>query len=136
MTNETPKGYLIVKVSTASGAIPVEGATVILQGKDENNQDIFISLLTNQDGLTTKVELPTPPRMLSSAPNLNSKPYSTYNLDVYKEGYYPQHYNGVPIFEGITAIQNARIIPISEFNMGNPYYSDEQIFDEYENPFL
>mgnify|MGYP003293106197 CR=1 FL=1 len=40
MTNETPKGYLIIKVSTASGAIPVEGASVILQGKDENNQPI------------------------------------------------------------------------------------------------
>lgn len=130
------KGSLIVKVSTASGAIPVENATVIVQGKEENNQDIFISLLTNTDGITNKIDLPTKPRALSESPSPNSKPYSTYSIDVYKEGYYPQHYNGVPIFEEVIAVQNARIIPISEFDAQNPYTNEGQIFNEYQNPNL
>ncbi|MBO5714956.1 MAG: hypothetical protein J6S23_01000 [Clostridia bacterium] len=129
-------GYLIVKVSTASGAIPVEKVTVVIQGNDADNQSIFFSRVTNRDGLTEKITLPSPDGALSNAPNPSSRPYSTYNIDVYKEGYYPQHYNNVPIFAGITAVQNARIVPIAEFDAQNPYYTQGQNFDEYENPFL
>ncbi len=136
MAEEAYNGYMIIKVSTASGAIPVEGVTVIVQGKDDNNQNVFHSLLTDRDGLTRKIALPAPSRNLSEAPDPAARPYSTYSVDVYKEGYYPQHYTGVPIFEGITAVQNARIIPISEFDAQDPYYNEGQIFNEYENPDL
>lgn len=136
MAEQTSNGYLIVKVSTASGAIPIENASVIIQGKDDNNQDILLSLLTNTDGLTPRVILPAPLSELSKSPSPSSKPYSTYNIDVFKEGYYPQHYNGVPIFQNVTAIQNASIVPISEFDAQNPYTNEGQIFDEYENPNL
>ena len=133
---KTGTGALIVKASTASGAIPLENVTVVIQGVDEDNSDILISLLTNRDGLTSKVELTAPPIELSNKPSPVSRPYSVYNIDVYKAGYYPQHYSGVPIFEGITAVQNASLVPISESDAQNPYYVKEQIFDEYENPFL
>ena len=123
MSDQNSVGYIIVKVSTASGAIPVENVTVVLQGNDENNGNVFYSLSTNRDGLTEKVNLPAPSVTLSSVPSPSSRPYSTYNIDVYREGYYPQHYTNVPIFAGITAVQNARIIPVENF-------------DEYENPFL
>lgn len=136
MAENQALGYLIVKVSTASGAVPVENVTVVLQGNDEDNGNVFYSLTTNSDGITEKITLPAPNGSLSSAPNPASRPYSTYNIDVYKEGYYPQHYNNVPIFSGITAVQNARIIPTSEFDAQNPYYTQSQNFDEYENPFL
>ena len=136
MSEQNQVGYLIVKVSTASGAIPVKDVTVVLQGNDSNNREIFYSLSTNVDGLTEKVSLPAPSVSLSSAPSPSSRPYSTYNIDVYREGYYPQHYTNVPIFSGITAVQNARIIPTSEFDAQNPYYTPGQNFEEYENPFL
>ena len=136
MAENQSTGYLIVKVSTASGAIPVENVTVVIQGNDTDNQGIFLSNVTNRDGLTEKFTLPAPDSKLSNAPNPRSRPYSTYNIDIYKEGYYPQHYNNVPIFAGITAVQNARIIPVAEFDAQNPYYTQSQNFDEYENPFL
>lgn len=129
-------GYLIVKVSTASGAIPIENASVIVQGKDENNQDVLLSFLTDRDGLTPRIMLPAPPKELSEAPSPSSKPYSVYNIDVFKDEYYPQHYNGVPIFQNVTAIQNARIVPISEPDSANLYTIQGEIFDEYENPYL
>ena len=136
MPEETSHGYLIVKVSTASGAIPIENASVFVQGKDEDNQNILLSLLTDKDGLTSKVPLPAPQRELSEAPSPPSKPYAIYNIDVFKKGYYPQHYNGVPIFQNVTAIQNARIVPISEFDAQSPYTNEGETFDEYENPYL
>ena len=136
MAENQSLGYLLVKVSTASGAIPVENVTIVIQGNDDDNQSIFISKVTNRDGLTEKIVLPTPNGDFSLKPSPTQRPYSTYNIDVYKEGYYPQHYNNVPIFEGITAVQNARIVPIAEFDAQNPYYTQSQNFDEYENPFL
>ena len=136
MSELNSNGYLIVKVSTASGAIPIEKASVIIQGKDENNQNILFSLLTDRDGLTPKITLPAPSNELSQTPSPSSKPYTVYNIDVFKQGYYPQHYNGVPIFPNVTAVQNAHIIPISEFDAQNPYTNDGEIFDEYENPFI
>lgn len=134
--NANGKGSLIVKASTASGAIPLENVTVLIQGVDADNSDTLISLVTDRDGITPRVELSAPPTGLSSLPSPPSRPYFLYNIDVYKQGYYPQHYNGVPIFENITAIQNALLVPISEADAQNPYYVKEQIFDEYENPFL
>ena len=136
MPEQNSSGYLIVKVSSASGAIPIENASVIIQGKDDDNQNILLSLLTDKDGLTPKITLPAPAKELSGAPSPASKPYSTYNIDVFKEGYYPQHYNGVPIFQNVTAIQNARVVPVSEFDAQNPYTNEGEIFDEYENPNL
>ena len=133
---QTANGHLIVKVSTASGAIPIENASVRVRGVGEENKSVLISLLTDRNGLTPRISLPAPERELSEAPNPSSKPYSSYNIDVYKDGYYPQHYSGVPIFEGVTAVQNARIIPISEFDARDPFYTTEQSFEEYENPDL
>ena len=136
MSPQTKSGYLIVRASTASGAIPVEGVTVIVQGRDEENSNVFLSLITDRDGLTQKITLPTVSRDESLSPSANIKPYSLYNIEVYKDGYYPQHYSGVAIFEGITAVQNARIIPLSEFEPSYPHGRGEQVFDSYENPNL
>ena len=136
MPEQNSNGYLIVKVSSANGAIPIENAVVIVQGKDESNQNILISLITDRDGLTPIINLPSPNAELSESPSPTSQPYSLYNIDVFKEGYYPQHYNGVPIFEGITAVQNAHIIPFSEFDAQNPFTTEGEIFNEYENPHL
>ena len=136
MNDTTSNGYLIVKVSTAGGAIPLEDVSVIVQGIEEESMDVLFSLTTDRNGLTKKIALKSPSKDLSSAPSTSAKPYSTYNIDVYKEGYYPQHYSGVPIFEGITAVQNAKLIPIAEFDGENPFYTPPNIFEEYENPDL
>ena len=136
MSELTSNGYLIVKVSTAGVAIPVEAVNVIIQGIEDENKNILLSLVTDRNGLTPKISLPAPSKELSDAPSPISKPYSTYNIDVYKDGFYPQHYTGVPIFDGITAIQNARIVPIAEFDAKDPFYTPQNIFEEYENPNL
>ena len=136
MNELTDNGYLIVRVSGADGAIPIEGASVIVQGKDAQNENILISLLSGRDGLTERVRLPAPPKDLSGAPNPSSPPFALYSIDVYKEGFYPQHYSNVPIFPTVTAIQNASIIPLSELDAANPYFKEEQVFDEKPDLFL
>lgn len=106
-------GYLIVKVSTARGAIPLQDAAVNIRGGNESNSGVIYSLTTNSDGQTPKVSLPTPELYYSESPD-NPIPYALYNIDVFKEGYTPMYFNNVPIFPSVISIQPAVMLPLSE----------------------
>ena len=103
-------GSLVVKVSTARGAIPLEGATVNIRGGESQNSDIIYSLSTNRDGLTPKIDLPAPARGLSEVPG-NVAPYAIYDIDIFKEGYTDLFFTSVAVFDSITSIQPAVMIP-------------------------
>ncbi len=132
-------GYIIVRASTASSAIPLENATVIIRGVEEDNSSIAHSLLTDRDGLTPKVNLPTPPISASQSAG-GGKSYSLYSIDVLLEGYYPMYFQNVPVFDGITAVQPASLVPLSEDGSASLYEREEQIFgktvNEGVNPLL
>ena len=104
-------GFIAVRVSTAGGAIPLEGAAVSIRGEDAENSGAIRSVTTNSDGLTDKIELPTPQKALSTSPNSPSRPYSVYNIDVFKEGYIPLYFTNVPVFPGVISIQPAVMVP-------------------------
>ncbi len=106
-------GYLVVKVSTARGAIPLEGASVSIRGASADNSDIIYSLLTNRDGSTSPALLPTPAKLLSQSPG-NLQPYSLYSVDVFKEGYGDLSIVNVAVFDSITSIQPAVMIPLPD----------------------
>lgn len=129
-------GYLTAYVTTALGAIPLEGANVKVfeyQNENENNKGSLItSRITNREGKTDKIPLEAPPRINSQSKS-SEKSYYTYNLEVFLEGYYPQQYINVPIFENIHAIQEIDLLPISE---NGKSYTYDNIFYESENQFL
>ena len=104
------KGYLTVRVSTARGAIPLEGATVNVRGNEADFSAVIYSLLSDRDGKTPRVALDAPPAKSSSTPE-DPTPYSTYNIDVFKDGYTPLFVHNVPIFAGVTAVQPAVMVP-------------------------
>ena len=95
--NNTGYGYMIVRVTTARGAIPLKGATVTISNNDpefeKGRGDIIAVFTTNSSGLTERFALPAPPRELSMSPD-NGKSYESYNLGVAKEGYYTHHRQG------------------------------------------
>ena len=114
-------GFLIVNVKTANGALPIEGANVTIYANEMKNDDSFLSesdvlynLKSDKNGKTPKVALKTKSKDLSLSYG-NSFPYLTYNVYVNKDGYYDSTYLSVPIFQGITSIQDADLIPLSEF---------------------
>ena len=107
------QGYIIIKVSTARGAIPLEDAAVSIRGASAENSGIIYSLRTTSDGLTKKVSLPAPNISLSESPG-NPFPFSTWNIDVFKEGYIPAYFQNVPVYSSITSVQPAILIPFSE----------------------
>ena len=137
--NNSGYGYMIVRVTTARGAIPLEGAIVTVHNYDPEFErgrgDVIAVYKTNASGLTERFALPAPPRELSVSPG-NGKTYETYNLSVTKPGYYRQYYTNVPVFEGITAIQNADMIPLPDNGQTDNFTVEGNIFFETEDPAL
>ena len=82
----TGTGYLVVQVTTASSAIPLEGAFVTVSYDTENENDVIYELRTDRDGKTARVPLPAPSRSTSQQPE-NSRPFSTYTVSVSLLGY-------------------------------------------------
>ena len=116
-TDNTGKGYLVIHVTTARGAIPLEGAQVSIRdyspAESSQRGDVIATLVSGRDGNTAILPLAAPPRAESMKPG-GPLPYASYIAEVHLEGYSDQSYNGIPIFDGITAIQPADLIPIPE----------------------
>ena len=115
--NESGTGYLRVRVTSAGGSLPAEGAIVKIYNYNEEGDDeagdLIYSLRTGSGGLTESVELPAPPVSESFEPG-GAVPYSLYNISVTYSGYYPVEGVGVPIFDGIVAVQPVDLMPVSE----------------------
>ncbi|MBE6706599.1 MAG: hypothetical protein E7577_03030 [Ruminococcaceae bacterium] len=107
-------GYLTVRVSTASGAIPLEGAAVTIRGGDIDDNSVIYSLTTSSDGLTPTVALAAPPRENSQSPSIEVPAYAVYNIDVFANGYSPAFFHNVPIFSGINSVQPVILLPLTE----------------------
>lgn len=145
--NESPPdeysetGYLIVSVFTARGAIPIADALVTINYSAQNMPTPYAALTTDKSGRTPKIALPTPPRDLSLTPSESGTknppfPYARYNIEIFKEGFYPVVNIGAQLFSGITAIQNTNIIPLSE-ELPQSFYTDNSIYiDESEDTDL
>ncbi len=106
----TGKGTLVVQVSLAKGAIPVEGAKVIVSLEDK----VLGDFLTNKSGKTPVLTLPAPGKELSQTPNGIIRPYSIYNIRISYPGYYAEEAINVPIFDGINSIQPVALVPLPE----------------------
>ena len=111
--NSTPKtgtGYLLVQVTTANTAIPLSDAFVSVS-RDAAQNELLYTLRTGADGRTPRVPLEAPAREDSFAPS-DIPPFSTYNIIVQAQGFGTAGYYHVPIFDGITAFQQADLIPL------------------------
>ena len=122
-------GYLIVRVSTARGAIPLQNATVSVRGSTTQNSGIIYSLETDESGLTPKLPLPAPPRNNSLSPN-GEVAFSLWNIDVFSKGFVSAHYLNVPVYSEITSVQSAELVPLGEG------FTKSETFNESETPNL
>ena len=113
-------GYLILHVTTAGGAIPLEGVKISVNRYDpevssepQSRGDTIASPVSDRDGNTVRIPLSAPPKRLSESPG-NSVPFSLYSVDAVLDGYYSQSYAGIPIFDGVTSVQPIVMIPLPE----------------------
>ena len=106
-------GNIRIRTYTAAGALPIDGVLVKIYGADEYNRDVMYSLITDENGITKEISLPAPPRAYSAAPGAKEMPYSVYNVELSKSGFYPKRIDNVPIFNGIDAVLPIEMIPLS-----------------------
>ena len=131
------EGYLVVRVSTANGAVPLEGALVQIRGGEESNSDFYRSLYSGASGVTEKIGLPAPLRALSQQPsNSGVKTYSLYSIDVSLDGYGDIFFVNVPIFDTITSVQGANMIPKPDNEYTDSFAPYESRVNEGEAPNL
>lgn len=115
---ETNYGYLTVRTYTANRAIPISDVNIEIYGSDDEVSQVKFFTTTDADGVSDRVKLPAPSSVYSMAPHPNEKPYSSYNIKVYKDGYYAKNIEGVPIFSGIEADLPVNMIAL---NAGDSY---------------
>lgn len=129
-------GTMRIRTYTASGALPVDGALVKIYGTGDYNKDTVYSLLTDEDGITRGISLPAPPKLYSSSPGAKESPYSVYNVEITKNGFYPKRIDNVPIFNGISAILPIEMIPLSYADDGSVINQNNLNSTIYENEHL
>ncbi len=107
---EQGRGFITVSVRTAGGALPVEGALITISNSSDGT--VIAVTVSDSAGIGELIELPTPPRENSFIPG-NGNVSSFYTVDTDKEGYYHVINSNIPIFDGITSIQQVLLVPIA-----------------------
>ncbi len=136
------EGRLVFRISTAGGAIPLEGAEVTVRGRrdlaDGSGGEVLSVLYSGSDGKTEMLTLPAPARALSLTPTRDGAPvpYALYDAEVRLSEFYPQSYTRIPVFDGITSIQQASLIPLPENGIPDGVRPDGERFTEGESPDL
>lgn len=110
MGNST--GYILVNVRAGHEAFPIENATVIVSAVIDGNRLIIASGLTDISGTTMRFETPAPDIIYSQSPFPAERPYSLFDISVRANGYFNARSVDVPVFSGITSIQNFNMIPV------------------------
>lgn len=125
--NEQGTGYIEVRVTTGRGAVPVEGASVIISSGGNGKQEIINTLTTDSSGNTGRISLPAPKRSgVQTQEALND--YSIYNVSVYFKSFFREESQDIPVFDGITSVQSFDLIP-------KPYeYDGQDGTIVFENP--
>ena len=129
-------GTMIFRAFTAGGALPVAQTVIRIRGADENNSLIEYSLITDSDGLTPKISLPSPKVNFSLEPSAIETPYALYDIEASADGYYTKRINNVPLFSNINSFQPINMIPIAIYQSGVEYPLDTLNSTLSENPFL
>ncbi len=105
-------GYVIVNVRTGDESQAIAGATVLISAIVAGNRMIIASGVTDQNGTTSRFEVPVPALSLSQSPDTEKRPYNLFDVSVTAEGFFNARSVDVPVFSGITSIQNFNMIPV------------------------
>lgn len=91
---------LQVKVTTGRQSIPVNGARVTVSRNGVSTQKIQKVIQTDRTGSTPVISIP------------NCGPLSPYTIEVTANGFCSARYSGIPLYNGITAVQHVDLIPL------------------------
>lgn len=105
-------GYILVNVRTGDESWAIENAVVMITAIIDGRRMIIASGLTNQSGTTQRFEVPVPALALSQQPFSETRPYNLFDVSVTAKGFFNERSVDVPVFSGITSVQNFAMIPV------------------------
>lgn len=118
LQNDQNRGWLVVRVSAASGAVPVPNATVIVRSAENGIPVQVLGVLTtDESGLTAPLSIGTPSLSESLSPG-GKQPFSEISAEISADGYYTSVNINIPIYPGITSIQPVTLIPLPDSQKG------------------
>ena len=106
------KGYILVNVRTGDDSSAVAGAMVLVTALVDGKRLVLASGETDESGISPRFELPAPDLIHSQAPDPDRRPYALYDVSVSAEGFFRARSVDVPVFSGITSVQNFNLIPV------------------------
>ena len=109
------KGFILVNVRAGEESEAIAGATVLVTAIVGGNRMILASGVTDQNGTSPRFEVPVPALGLSQSPSPDSRPYNLFDVSVTAKGYFNARSVDVPVFSGITSVQNFSMIPVPAF---------------------
>lgn len=108
-------GYIKLEVMTANGTMPIEDALVVITKRNEDTVDLVRMLKTDCSGQCDLIDLEAPNPELASMPGITSKLFFTYEVYIYKDGYYPYENQGVEAYAGQTNVLSVKMIPLPDY---------------------
>lgn len=113
------KGYILVNVRTGDDSEPIENALVVITDISDGKRILIASGTTNESGITQKFEVSVPDAGYSLTPEHEVMPYSTFDISVTADSFFNARSVDVPVFAGITSVQNFSLIPIPLYMKSN-----------------
>ena len=136
LQNDLNYGRLVVRVSAASGAVPVSGATVVIRSSQSTTPiTTLATLTTDESGLTEPILISTPPLSESLSPG-GKQPFTEISTEVSAGGYVTSSNINIPIYPGITSIQPVTLIPLPDSEIGTQPSSDVVFHNDSQQPDL
>jgi len=106
------RGYILVNTRTGDDSSAVAGASVVITAVADGKRLVLASGMTDESGVSPRFELPVPDIEYSQAPGPDERPYNLFDVSVSAEGFFRARSVDVPVFPGITSVQNFSLIPV------------------------
>jgi hypothetical protein len=105
-------GYIQVHAYTSYALIPLKDVAVTVT--DSGGSAIAMRLTNRSGQFDVPLEVETPNRSASLAPNSGSVPFTTVNIYARLDNYEAIEAENVQVFAGTVTLQNLEMIPLSE----------------------
>lgn len=108
----TEEGWIQVIVRKGDNAYPIPDASIIINSTEDGQLKLISNTMTDESGKTELIAVPAPNVSYSLESDNNVRPYALYNVSVFADGYFREKSVNVPVFAGITSVQQFNLVPI------------------------
>ena len=105
-------GFILDNVRTGRDAMPVVGASVVVTAVNNGSRLLAAAGITDISGTVLRFEVPAPDKSYSQTPDTDVRPYSLFDISVRAKGFFNARSIDVPVFSGITSVQNFNMVPL------------------------